>query len=84
MKGGDILDFQKGGNLRKGGGGLSRKGGMTNYACHVLQTTITYFNIIPIEQIVIFKVFWEVFVQESQKYFTNVGLRAGVKQWIKP
>ena len=29
VKGEDILDFQKGGNLRKGGGGDLEKGGMT-------------------------------------------------------
>ena len=32
MKGGDSLDFQEGGNLRKGGVDLEKKGGMTPLA----------------------------------------------------
>ena len=39
MKGGDILDFQKGGNCRKGGG-WSRKGGMTPLTKYVNMTEV--------------------------------------------
>ena len=38
MKGGDILDFQKGGDLRKGGGGDLEIGGMTPLTNYVHRT----------------------------------------------
>ena len=37
-------------------------------------------NVIPVKQLVIFMVFWEVLVYESQKYFANVGLHVGANQ----
>ena len=55
-----------------------------NNVCHVLHTAITYFNVIPIKQLVIFMVFWEVLVKDSQKYFANLGLHVEAKQWIEP
>ena len=55
-----------------------------NNACHVMHATIAYFNVTPVKQLVIFMMFWEVLVKESQKYFANVGLHVGAKRWIEP
>ena len=45
MKGGDILNFEKGGNLRKGGGGVDlKRGGMTPLTNHVLHPKLQFLH----------------------------------------
>ena len=51
---------------------------------HVWQTAVAAFNIVPIEQLVIFVMFGEMLVYQPQKLFGNVCCHILVVWWVKP
>ena len=52
--------------------------------CHVTGTTITYFNIVLVEQFPKFMMGWEMFCQKGNEFLTHISASLGVIWWIKP
>ena len=55
-----------------------------NYFLHVLSDTVTYFDCFPVDYGAQNVVFGEVFVNDFEEFFANVGFEACIKGGIVP